>query len=325
MEINRHTGTAARRATARQLGLLIAVFALPVLAAPPEQVPDPLTLDAALAYAEDHPRVTAPTETLPRRQPIFLGCHALAFTGTRGQDAERDVGWSALISPLAAQRLEIRQRFYDVLLGDLSYARDNEALAVAFILFDRAAVRQSLGQVSPLRTAELEAEYQLIRRQRAAAESAQRVTRSLLAMAMGRPTELARNLVTPDLAGTGGPPPDLEAVVGSAFGENRWLQEMLTGRSPAERQVYEMEVRQQALELITRLELLAVTAEQTRTESAWRDLKLDESRTLYEMEVRADLGYSMSQQTKARGDEETVALCQALTRAELEALQGRLP
>jgi hypothetical protein len=44
---------------------------------------------------------------------------------------------------------------------------------------------------------------------------------------------------------------------------------------------------------------------------------------MYEMEVTADLGYSMSQQTKARRDQTEVALCQALTLAELNALQGR--
>jgi hypothetical protein len=44
---------------------------------------------------------------------------------------------------------------------------------------------------------------------------------------------------------------------------------------------------------------------------------------MYEMEVTADLGYSMSQQTKARRDELAVAFCRALTLAELDALQGR--
>lgn len=288
-------------------------------------LPDPLTLEAALGFAEGHPRTQVASAPFPRRQPIFLGCHELAFTDTRGQDAERDVAWSGLISPAAAQRLEIRQRFYDVLLGDLSYARDNEALAVAYVLFDRASVRQSLGQVSPLRTAELEADYQLIRRGRAASEAAQRVTRSLLAQALGRPGEWPRNLETPELHPADAALPALEAVVAAALADNQWLREQLTGRPAPERALFEMEIRQQALELLTRLELLEVTAEQARTESAWRDLKLEESRTLYDLEVRADLGFSMSQQSKAQRDEEAVALCQALTRAELAALQGQVP
>jgi hypothetical protein len=84
-----------------------------------------------------------------------------------------------------------------------------------------------------------------------------------------------------------------------------------------------MSLRQRALELLERLALLGVAAEQTRIVADWRDLKLDQSRTLYEMEVTADLGYSMSQQTKARRDELEVQLCQTLTRAELAALQGK--
>lgn len=310
--------------------LLAPALLLPALAlGDPPPLPEPLTLEAALAQADGHPRVQieAGGDTAPvaRRQPLFLGCHELAFTGTRGRDDARDVAWTTLIDPAAAQRLEIRQRFYDVLLGDLSYARDNEALAVAYIQFDRAAVRQQLGQFSPLKTAELEAEYQLIRRQRAASEASQRITRSLLAQAMGRPASLPRELATPDLTPPTAALPDLDTLVRAALAENQWLKRLLAARAAPERALLEMEVRQQALELLTRLELLNVTAEQARVESSWRDLKLDESRTLYDLEVRADLGFSMSQQTKARRDEEEVALCQALTRAELAALQGQMP
>jgi hypothetical protein len=304
------------------------VPAVPAAAdAVPAEVPAPLTLEQALAFAAAHPRVAADDKApdLPRRQPLFLGCHSLAFTGARADDPQRDLAWSPLLAPEAAQRLAIRQRFYDVLLADLSFARDNEAMAVAYIQFDRASAREELGQFSPLKTAELAAEYQLIRRQRAASEAAQRVTRSLLAQALGRPDDLPRDLVTPDLAPPQGEPPALEAVVEAALTNNPRVAALMRDRPEAERALVAAEVRQQALELLTRLELLGVIAEQARSESNWRDLKLDESRTMYELEVRADLGFSMSQQTRARRDEEKVALCRALTRAELDALQGRLP
>jgi hypothetical protein len=210
-----------------------------------------------------------------------------------------------------------------VLLADLSYSRDSEALAVAYIQFDRARVRAELGQFSPLKVAELEAGYQLILRQRAASEASQRITRSLLAQALGRADQLPRDLITPDLTLPDSKPPALELVVTAALRNNPQVQRLIIGASPAQRALLEMEVRQQALELLTRLELLDVIAEQARVESNWRDLKLDESRTLYELEAQADLGFSMSQQTKARRDEEQVALCQALTHAELQALQGQ--
>lgn len=319
------TGGRWRSLAARLLVLPLIAGAIGPATAEEPVVADPLSLGQALAFAADHPRLAADAHWLApaRRQPLFLGCHELAFTGTRGRDDARDVVWSRWMPTEVAQRLEIMQRFYDVLLADLSYARDNEALAVAYIQFDRAAAREELGQFSPLKVAELEADYQLIRRQRAASEAAQRVTRSLLAQALGRPTELPRDLVTPDLAWPDSPLPELEAVVTAALEKNAHIGQLMKDRPAAERSLIEMDVRQQALELLTRLELLGVIAEQAQTESKWRDLKLDESRTMYELEVKADLGFSMSQQTKARRDEEQVALCRALTRAELKALQGQ--
>ena len=297
----------------------------------PVTVPDPLSLEQALGFAERHPRVRAEaasagsTLELPRAQPLYLGCHSLAFSGARGNDAERDVAWFRLLGSADAQRLEIMQRFFDVLLADLSFSRDNEAMAVAFIQFDRAEAREELGQFSPLRTAELQADYQLIRRQRAASEAAQRVSRALLATALGHPTSLPRQLVTPELRPAQAEPPELDAAVAAALENNPSIKAMLQERSEAEQALVRMAVRERALELLTRLELLDVIAEQARTESDWRDLKLDESRTMYELEAQADLGFSMSQQTKARRDEQATAFCRALTLAELNALLGVTP
>ena len=313
---------------------ILAAAALAWLSAPamaaPGSVPDPLRLGQALAFAADHPRVQAAEGAgngaraplaPPRAQPLYLGCHSLAFAGARPGDAARDVAWSGLIPAPAAQRLEIMQRFFDVLLADLSFARDNEAMAVAYVRFDRATAREELGQFSSLRTAELEAEYQRIRRQRAASEAAQRITRSLLAQALGRPGELPRQVVTPE-RGEPGEAPALEQVVARARFGNARIKALRNGRSEAGRALIDMAVRERALELLTRLELLDVIAEQARAESEWRELKLDESRTLYELEAKADLGFSMSQQTKARRDQEQVELCRRLTAAELAALQG---
>ncbi|KAA6185414.1 TolC family protein [Thiohalocapsa marina] len=336
LPVARRAGTLARLVLLAVLALGLASVGVAgpfgaVAHASTEPLPSPLTLEQALGYAAGHPRVLLAPGSKPasfplaRRQPLFLGCHALAFSGTRGRDDQRDVAWSGLVTAEAAQRLEIRQRFFDVLLADLSYARDNEALAVAFIQFDRASVRAELGQFSPLQVAELEAEYQLILRQRAASEASQRLTRSLLAQALGRPDDLPAELVTPDLT----PPPAseaspaLEAVVQAAVEHNPRVRQLLQDCSDAECALIRMDVQQQALELLTRLDLLRVIAEQARVESDWRDLKLDESRTMYELEVKADLGFSMSQQTRARRDEEQAALCRDLTRAELAALQGR--
>jgi hypothetical protein len=301
---------------------------LTVAAAASAQVlPEPLTLDQALTYADAHPRARAQAgATLPPRPlPIYLACHSLAFPGTRAGDQQRDVAWGALLPPPVAQRLEIMQRFYDVLLADLSYMRDNEAMAVGYIQFDRADARRGLGQYSDLAVAELEAAYQLIRRQRAASDAARRLTRSLLAQALGTPEDLPKTLVEPPAPPAAEPPPELDAIVAAALADNPRIRAGLEAGDAAEAALLPMAVRQRALELLLRLDVLAIAAEQTRVEADWRDLKLDQSRTMYEMEVTADLGYSMSQQTKARRDEMAVALCRSLTLAELDALRGRPP
>ena len=118
-------------------------------------VPVPLSLDQAIAYADEHPRVLLGTEAtaFPRRQPLYLDCHRLAYSHLGGDD-RRSRPIDGLLEPLAAQKLEIMERFLDVMLADLSYARYNEAMAVAYIQYDRANVRRELGQFSELRVAE---------------------------------------------------------------------------------------------------------------------------------------------------------------------------
>jgi hypothetical protein len=91
----------------------------------------------------------------------------------------------------------------------------------------------------------------------------------------------------------------------------------------AKAELIQMELRQQALELLLRLRALEAVAQYARVDSNLRDLKLDEGRTLYEQEYTADLGFSMSRQTEARLRERQIAYCQGLTWAELNALQGK--
>jgi len=252
---------------------------------------------------------------------MMLNCHELAF-GASADPARNRVG-TELVGPEVAQELGIIERFLDVLLADLGFASDNEALAVAYILFDRARARSELGQVSELRVAELEADYQGALHQRVARELTQRLTRALLAQALGRPGELPRELVEPRLRAVPGQLPTPAEIAAAADQGNPWLGVLKAGGDEARARLVDMALAQQALELLLRLEALAAAGRHARVESSLRDLKLDESRTLYEQEVRADLGFSMSQQTRARLREQRVAYCRALTWAELAALQGR--
>jgi hypothetical protein len=287
-------------------------------------VTEPLGLDQALTFADGHPRTRLTGAIVgQRRLPLYLACHDLAFgTASTGEDP-RNRPADALIDSVDAQRLEILGRFLDVVLADLSFSRYNEAIAVAYIQYDRANTRRELGQFSEVRVAELNATYQDVRQHRAASEAAQRLTRALLAQALDRPEPLPRELVAPDLPQLPDPLPELQDVVAAAAAGNRALADLQAAAGPAEARVLDLELRQQALELLLRLQVLEVSVVTSQAESVLRDLKLDESRVLYEQEAAADLGYSMSQQTKARLDEQRVAYCRTLTWAELQALQGR--
>jgi hypothetical protein len=295
-------------------------------AAEQEGFPEPLGLEEALTYADGHPRSrlgSEATQRYPRRQPLYLDCHGLAYRSTAGLDDRRNRIGDSFLLPIDVQRLAIMERFFDTLLADLSYARYNEAMAVAYIQFDRAGARRDLGQYSELRVLELEAVYQDIRQRQASSAVLQRLTRALLAQALGRPLSLPRDLNPRQLPSLSGELPALELVVETALEANARLAALRAGSEEPERRLIDMELRQKALELLLRLEGLSAARQYAVTEALRRDLKLEESRTLYELEVKSDLGYSMSQQTLARLREQRVHYCRALTWAELNALQGR--
>ncbi len=100
---------------------------------------------------------------------------------------------------LLQRKVTIMRAYFDVLLSDMEYARDNEALATAFIAFDRLTTRQELGQASDIAVAELDSAYQQARLQLNLSETRQRATRARLANVLGRPGMLSSELRTPAL------------------------------------------------------------------------------------------------------------------------------
>ena len=86
----------------------------------------------------------------------------------------------------------------------------------------------------------------------------------------------------------------------------------------------EVNVRQQVLELWLRLDTLRAEREQRQTEKSYRELYLDRSRALYELEVKADLGDSMVRYTEAERNMVESDFEMALTWARLNALLGQL-
>ncbi len=382
---------------------------LAMAAEPPAKMPDPLTLEAALSFADrPHPQVQVGEAELEAAEADSLD--ARAETGLRSwvearlrytdplfptQDGRRDdnrigivvakrlydFGRSRALETAAdlevtgrrlqlaeirqQRRIEILQRFFDVLLADLAFARDNEEMAVVYVALDKLRDRHELGQVSDIEVLEKESEYQQVRRRRAASQNRQRLTRARLAYAMGLPGQLPAEVMRPtQLPQVARKLPAVEELQARALAGNRRLQALrkalaaarervagaraldlpkLDARAEAnsysrpragydnwrvelnlqvpllsggqtdaavareKAEVYRLQaeladaeerVRQQVLELWLQLNALRIQREAMQTASEYRELYLDRSRALYELEVKTDLGDAMVRLTE---------------------------
>jgi hypothetical protein len=101
------------------------------------------------------------------------------------------------------------------------------------------------------------------------------------------------------------------------------LSDLLGNADAPERALLDMEIRQQILELVLRLDIFKVAAERNKAETLWRDYYLERSRTLYEQEVKSDIGDAMTQQSKVRLQQQQIQFCSTLALAQLNALQGK--
>lgn len=144
-----------------------------------------------------------------------------------------------LVGARHAQRVEVLRGYFDVLLADLEYARENEAMAIAFVTADRARERNALGQVSDIEALELESAYQRVRQARFAAAARQRATRARLANLLNRPGELSSRLVSPSLMVLGQAVPEHEALEAEAVRDNPSLKAARARVDAARRRVEE--------------------------------------------------------------------------------------
>ena len=232
-----------------------------------EPLPEPLTLAAALALADDHPAFVHSQATLDSRKAdraaavaqtgVRAGIHARARliepnSHARNQSHDDhalrlrvtkpllDFGRSqaavlaadnevegekwAVLAARQERRLAITEAFFNVILADLTFARDDEAMAIAFVRMDRARERNELGQASDIRLRELESIYQDSRRGRFASEARQRLSRAKLATAMNRPGELSEQLIPPALPGVRRPRPELDVLEKAMLEKNPRLR-----------------------------------------------------------------------------------------------------
>lgn len=307
--------------------------------------------------------------------------------------AQYDVKGRGLLFLDARQqrRIEIMRRYFDVILADLRYMRDNEDMAVVYVALDKLRDRRQLGQASDIDVLKKEAEYQRIREKRTQSQNQQRSTRERLALALNRPDDVPDTLSPPDLPWLKRKvPDDVTSLVEQALANNPVLRSLqaqlaaarervaalraagrpvlrgeaetfaysrelgsndswragvvlhvplLTGGSVdaavarGQAGVYSLEARVQQMQLSVRqavldawlsLQTLAVQRKAAEAESDYRDLYLDRSRALYDMEVRTDLGDAMVRITDAQLKAASTDFQIAISWARLDALTGRL-
>lgn len=99
----------------------------------------------------------------------------------------------------ARRRLTVMSRFFDVVLADMRYAVDNETMASAYVAFDRARDRHSIGQLSDIDLLEREHRFQEARSQRAQSLARQRTTRVQLALALNRSDSIPAEIAPPPI------------------------------------------------------------------------------------------------------------------------------
>lgn len=265
----------------------------------------------------------------------------------------------------ARRRIAIMEAYFAVLIADLEFTREDEAMAVAFVTLDRLRSRHELGQISDVDLLASESDYQAARRSRYAAEGRQRLARSALADLLNRPGDLPSTLEPPSLPHREREPGEVESLYRAALERNPGLLALRAQREAARQRLLaaeaegrprlsgeveaaaysrrlaandewraglflevplytgggvaaiaalrqaeyreaearlrqaEMETRHAILDLWLRLQTLRFQREEAAALRDYRELYLDRSRTIYEQEVKADLGDAMVRLTEA--------------------------
>lgn len=128
-----------------------------------------------------------------------------------------------LLAARDQQQIKIMQAYFAVLLADLAYARDNEAMATAYVAFDKVRHRNTLGQVSDVELLQSETNYQQSRSARYTSDVARRISRAVLANTLNRPGQLSSTLAEPAFNSRKIKFPDLNSIMTQAKKSNRRL------------------------------------------------------------------------------------------------------
>ncbi len=166
------------------------------------------------------------------------------------------------------RRISIMEKYFAVLNADNRYLSENEALAIGFIRYDNAREDQALGATAEIEVLRLQSAYESIRRKRNLAEQQQRLTRSILAEAMGYPGQLSSELDVPTIDSTRVIPDDYEALVTRAM---QFSPEALVALANTRAAHAAIKIAESANGPSLDLELEVSTYErETRTRDDWR-------------------------------------------------------
>ncbi len=109
---------------------------------------------------------------------------------------------------LEESKLQIMERFFQVLLADLQRTVDDEAMTIAYLRFKKMEDKEITGEYSDLDLLRAESRFEDARAKQKQSELEQRLSRIRLAEAMNRPGELPGMLLSP----TATPPQLLEEI-----------------------------------------------------------------------------------------------------------------
>lgn len=122
------------------------------------------------------------------------------------------------------RQVKIMEAYFDVLLADLLFHRNNENMAISFISWDDSRKRNKLGTTSDLEVEKKFSEYQRVRRQRFESENNQRQTRNRLSILMYSNGQLPTTLAIPDIFNRIKSYPEIENLTKKAFDNNLELR-----------------------------------------------------------------------------------------------------
>lgn len=287
-------------------------------------------------------------------------------------------------------KIVVLQRFLDVLLADRRYEVDNEEMTLSFLHYDRLREKRDLfDETSEIDVAEAEALFRRDVVRRTESELQQQYTRLQLAIALGVPEHLPRDLLYPDLspwtsreipeygallettldsnprllalkddlaaageqlehAGIDLGPRLLGGVALSEYATTRASRDdatatvrlhipLFTGKlKRLEKQEANLEMiqakldiksvenalREEVFRLVRDLTVLRRDVDATASLEYFRDLYLDRSRTLYELEVRTDLGDAQAKLLEANWYAMRAEFNTAVTWAKIDMLSG---